>query len=168
MSFKEWINNIIKEGHLCESYEQKVKSSSTKLSLMRLCLDANGASYLCEMDSLGYQLPYETILKEFGNYINGRYIAAFHNENGNGYTSTLYCCYTDDSKINIETTLTTILGCKSDLYIKENDFVKIYADRNCELTIHCPKSARCIINYWNGAKIVVKDSDNNVELERLE
>lgn len=154
MSFNEWIKKVIETGNLCGGYTDKVHEAKSKKKLMDVCLDSNGASWLPEMQAKGMPLPYETILKEFGSYINGRYKAEFKNEKGHGYTSSIYCCYAEDECL-IDTTLTTMLCCNTDVYIRENDFVKIYADKNCELHISCPDSSRCIVEYWEGAKIVV-------------
>lgn len=153
MEFYEWLNTCIKTGNLCDAYKDKALDAKSKLALMRLVLDSNGSSYLCEMQAKGYPLSYETINKLFRAYINGRYIAEYNNGKGNGYTSCIYCCF-DQSDIEIKTTLTTILGCTCDVWIGENDFVKIYADKNCNLMIHCPKTSRCIVEYWDGAKII--------------
>lgn len=157
MEFHEWLNSVIKSGNLCDAYKDKALDAKSKLALVRLCLDSNGASYLCEMQAKGYPLSYETICSKFRSYINSRYIAEFKNEKGNGYTSCIYCCFSDSSDINIETTITTILGCKSDIWVRENDFVRIYADSNCDLAIHCPKTSRCIVEYWDGANIRLLD-----------
>lgn len=154
MSFFMWINKVIQSGNLCADYEDKVRDSKSRKQLLDIVLDANGVSYLQEMQAKGMPLPYEIIHKEFGSYINGRYKAEFKNEKGHGYTSSIYCCYAEDECL-IDTTLTTMLGCNTDVYIRENDFVKIYADSNCELHISCPISSRCIVEYWDGAKIIV-------------
>lgn len=164
MSYKEWMQKVIETGNLCGNYQDKVNEAGSKLALMRIVLDANGSSFLSEMQSMGLELPYETILKEFGNYINGKYMAGYHNERGNGYTSRMYCCYSDDDKIMIDSTLTTILGCKTTIYIADNDFVHIFADTNSELSIVCPKSSRCIVEYWGKSKIDKNRSEGYVEL----
>ena len=155
MDFNTWINKVIESGNLCGEYKDKVDDAKSKLQLMRIVLDANGVSYLCEMQAKGMPLSYETINKDFRSYINGRYKAEFKNEKGNGYTSSIYCCYAED-EVLIDTTLTIMLGCNTDVYVRENDFVKIYADKNCELHISCPPSSKCIVEYWDGAKIVVQ------------
>lgn len=157
MTFNEWIQEIIGSGLLCGEYTSKVDDAKSKKRLMDIVLDANGVSWLCEMDAKGMPLPYETILREFKGYINARYIAEYKNEKGNGYSSALYCCFSDSSDINIETTLTTVLGCKADVWVGANDFVKIYADKNCQLMIHCPETSRCIVEYWKGAKVEVDE-----------
>lgn len=164
MQFKEWINEIIKTGILCGNYTDKVNGALSKKRLMDVCLDANGASWLPELQAKGFGLPYETILTEFKGYINGRYVAEYKNEKGHGYASTLYCCHHEDDKIEINTTLTTLLGCRTKIFIKENDFVRLYVDKNCELVITCPQSSRCIVEYWKGAKIEVLGNHEKVEL----
>lgn len=159
MKFKEWLDRIIDAGLLCGAYQDKTLDAKSKKHLMDVVLDSNGVSYLCEMQAKGYPLPYETILREFGNYINGRYIAEFKNDKGNGYTSTIYCCYSDTDTIEIKTTATTILGCKSKVRIAENTFVVIYADTNCELEVMCPESSRVSLHCYGDAKITLSQED---------
>ena len=154
MDFKTWINKVIESGNLCGEYKDKVDDAKSKKQILDIVLDANGSSFLQEMQAKGMPLPYETINNEFRSYINGRYKAEFKNDKGNGYSSSLYCCYAEDELL-IDTTLTTMLGCNTDVYIRNNDFVKIYADKNCELHISCPESSRCIVEYWDGARIFV-------------
>ena len=154
MEFHEWLNTCIKTGNLCDAYKDKALDAKSKLALMRLALDSNGSSYLCEMQAKGYPLSYETICSKFRPYINGRYVADFKNDKGNGYTSCIYCCF-DESDIEIKTTLTTILGCTCDVWVGKNDFVKIYADKNCKLMIHCHETSSCIVEYWDGAIVEV-------------
>lgn len=154
MRFQDWISEIIKSGLLCSEYANKVDDAKGKSRLMDLCLDSNGVSFLCEMGAKGMPFPYESILREFKSYINGRYIGRYYNKGGKlGYTSSIYCCFSDSDRIDVQTTLCTILGCKSEVYISENDFVKLYVDSNCELAIHCPITSRCIVECWGNAKI---------------
>lgn len=163
MTFDEWVNTAIESGCMCEGYSNMVSSAKSKLQMMRIVLDANGIGYLQEMQENGHSLPYETILSEFKRYINGNYIAEFRNERGSGYTSTMYCCYSDGNRIDVVTTLATFLGCSNvELHIAENNFAHIYLDKNCDVSIHCPISARCIVDYWDGA--IVRCSDKNVIL----
>lgn len=162
-NFKEWLALLKENGLLCDVYCDKVDNAKSKLELVRCCLDANGANFLQEMQAAGFPLPYEVICSVFHSYINGRYIAEFKNERGSFYNSSIYCCF-DDSDIEINTTLTTLLGCSTEIYIKDNDFCKIYVDRNCEIIVNCPLSSRCIIEYWGDAKIQVKGNVEKVEL----
>lgn len=166
MKFNEWLNSVIGAGLLCGNYRDKALNAQSKINLMNIVLDANGASYLCETQSKGFALPYETITKEFKSYINGRYIAEYKNDKGNGYTSTIYCCYCDSDDVHIKTTSTTFLGCKTTIHIKPYDFVQIYADSNCELKIICPESSRVKLDYWGNAKITFNDNCGRIDLKK--
>lgn len=160
MRFSEWINKIIESGLLCEAYTDKVEEAKSKKRLMNIVLDSNGQGWLPEMQAKGMALPYETIVTEFKSYINGRYKAEFSKGDRVFYTSCLYCCY--DDSVDVDTTATVLLGCKCDVNIKDWDFVKLYVDTNCDITINCPENARCLIESWGNAKISVnsRKSDN--------
>ena len=47
MEFYEWLNTCIKTGNLCDAYKENALDAKSKLALVRLGLDSNGASYLC-------------------------------------------------------------------------------------------------------------------------
>lgn len=161
MKVVDWLNKVIDSNILCEGYCEKVKKAKGKKSLMDIVLDANGSTWLCEMDAKGNPLPYEYIESEFGSYINGRYKADFGK-----YSSSLYCCYSFDDMI-IDTTVTTFLGCTTKVIIQENSIVNIVADKNCDLSIRCPQTSRCIIDCWGNAKIDVLCLNNeNVKVIR--
>lgn len=167
MTFSEWINKVIDSGNLCAEYTVKVKSAKSKRALMDICLDSNGSKFLQEMDSKGFMLPYETIMKEFGSFINGRYVAEYEGRNRAKYTSVLYCCY-DESLCEVETTIITLLGCNTTLKLKENSYTFVYADKNCNLVIDCPQSARCKVERWGGATIDVIGCESNVDIKSFE
>lgn len=168
MKTTEWIENIIKNGALCGNYTDKVNDAKSKLQLFRLCCDANGANFLMEMQEKGLPLPYETITKEFASYINGRYIAEYKNEKGNGYTSKLYCCF-DGNPIEVDTTLCSVLGYSGSIIVKKNNFAKIYLDKNCNVTIALEDGAKAIVEYWKGSTIAHNLGDaNNKRLQLIE
>ena len=163
MDFKNWLQSVIKSGNLCDVYKDKALDAKSKVALMKLCLDANGCSYLCEMQAKGYPLSYETIEKEFKAYINGRYIGEYKNDKGNGYTSAIYC-NVDDVEVN--TTLSVLMGCNCDVWVGNNAFVKIYADSNTKIALHRPVTSRCFIECWGDAKVDYVDVDGKVEIIR--
>ena len=164
MDFENWISNIIESGNLCSGYTDKVLNAQSKLQIMRTVLDANGISWLQEMDAKGMPIQYRIILSEFKNYINGNYIAEFRNDRGSGYSSAIYCCFSDGNRIDVTTTLLTMLGCGGglELHIAENNFCHIYLDRNCDVKIFCPESARVIVDMWKGAKCSVHGNEDRV------
>lgn len=156
MKFTDWIDNIIESGNLCDEYIEKVRKAISKKQIMDIVLDANGQTFLCEMQNKNIGLPYETIINEFGNYINGRYIATIDNK----YTSTLYCCYGMGNEVTIESTITIFLGC-SNLHIKipSNQRCELTFDRNCNnIVIDCPKTSIVYLNDYsdNGVKVKKK------------
>lgn len=169
MDFENWISNIIESGNLCSGYTDKVLKAQSKLQIVRTVLDANGCSWLQEMDKKGMPLPYSVILSEFKNYINGNYIAEFRNERGSGYSSAIYCCFSDGNRIDVTTTLLTMLGCGGgiELHIAENNFCHIYLDRNCDVKILCPESARVIVDMWEGAKCSVHGNKEKVLIKKI-
>ena len=165
MTFKEWIDKVISSGNLCDEYTNKVYDAKSKKALMDLCLDPNGVKFICEMDEHGITLPYETIKKEFGAFLNARYVAEYTSKNGVSYTSSIYCCYEEDECI-VGTTLVTMLGCKTTIVMNDNDYVKIIADKNCDLTIKCQESTRCSVEYSDGANISVVGCEKNVRVRK--
>lgn len=163
MKTTEWIENIIENGALCGNYTDKVNDAKSKLQLFRLCCDANGANFLMEMQEKGMELPYEVITTDFASYINGRYIAEYRNEKGNGYSSCLYCCH-DRDNIFVDTTLCSVLGYIGRIVIAKNNFAKIYLDKNCDVQIELQDGSRAIIEYWKGAKVEVLNMHDKVQL----
>lgn len=166
MKFNDWITSVMASGNLCEEYSHKVENAMSKKDLMDIILDANGVSYLLEMQEKGIGLPYEIIHDEFGSYINGRYIGTHKNEKGHGYTSKIYCCYTDSEIITIDTTATILLGCVNKIKVKENMVAKIYADNNCDIEISCPKSSYITIECSKNALVSISCCHENVQLIR--
>lgn len=165
MRFREWIDSV--NSNVCSQYKSRVINSHSKEDFIKLALDVNGGYFLCDMTQKGYGLPYTTILKDFKNYINGNYIAEFTPKK-HSFTSTMYCCYADNDSINISTTHTLILGCKSKIIIQPYDYVHIYADKNCDLDIYCPNTSNAHVEYWEGAKIQINNSNGKVSLTKHE
>lgn len=163
MKTKEWLSNIIENGALCGNYTDKVNDAKSKLQLFRLCCDANGANFLMEMQEKGLPLPYETITTDFASYINGRYVAEYKNEKGNGYNSCIYCCHERET-IFVDTTLCSVLGYTGRIVVARNNFAKIYLDKNCDVQIELQDGARCIVEYWKGAKVEVLNMHDKVQL----
>lgn len=160
-----WLDEIYSLGLLCQEYNDKVNSSKSKVDLVRVCLDANGCKFLMEMDEKGHGLPYDFICKNFGPYLNGRYIAEYTTKRGGRYNSSVYCCYNDDECL-VETTIVTMLGCKTTIVMNDNDYVRIIADKNCDLIVKCQESTRCLVEYSDGAKVSIVGCEKNVRVRK--
>lgn len=159
MKTTKWINGLIERGLVCDKYKDKIAKALSKKQIMDVFLDANGIPFLCEISSGGDALPYEVILSEFKSYINGRY-SSCHGEIGHEYTSAVYCCYSDSNGLDIDTTQTLFLGCSLNVNVKPNDYVRIYLDKGSDIRIHCPESAKCIVENWGGMASVIGAVEN--------
>ena len=145
-TFEGWLYCIRESGNLCNEYCDKVDNSLSNKQLVDICLDANGVSFLPQMEAKGTPLPYEVITRRFGSFINGRYTAQHETSKGKYYTSSIYCCF--QGNINAETTLLTLLGCDCSVLVKDNHIIQIYCDKNTELDICCPTTSKAIVHYW--------------------
>lgn len=163
MTFREWINNLMSVGLLCEDYTDRVNSALSRKQIADIGLDANGISYICRMAQKGYPLPYETLLKEFKNFINGKYIyESKPNDRGYSYKTEMYVCCSDS--IDVRTTSIALLDCKTKLNLKEYAVVNIHVDKNCEIEINCPLSARCRVYLYGDAKVNILNNAEKVKL----
>ena len=161
-TFEQWIERIVSCDDLCASYYDKVNKSVSNKALMDIVTDANGMSFLPQMEAKGTPLPYEVITKRFGSFINGRYTAKHETSKGKYYTSSIYCCF--QGNINAETTLLTLLGCDCSVLVKDNHIIQIYCDKNTELEICCPSTSKAIVHYWGKEP----EYSGNVELVKEE
>lgn len=146
-TFEEWLNEVISSGNLCEEYIEKLNNAVSNKQIMDIMMDANGISYLPEMERAGIPLPYDIIHNRFGNYFNGNYIAEFRNDKGNGYNSKIYCEYKED-EIIADITLLCVLGYTGTIKIEQNNFCEIYLDSKCDVKIKCPNTAKVIAHHW--------------------
>lgn len=109
--------NALRLG-LCGEYKAKWDVARDKKDLMGIALDSNGVEWVCQMADAGV-LAKETVLSDFGEYINGKYI-----RNKGGYTSEMYVCY--NGAITLRTTLLVVMGGDVDVFIPENSIGRIY------------------------------------------
>lgn len=154
----KWVSDLSKSDNICLQYYDKIKKAKTKKRIVDIAIDSNGCSFLCDMESKNMLIPYSHITSIFSSFINGNY-TSFHGDKDRGYTSSIYCCYQGD--IDVKSSLVTLLGCKANVYVKENSVVQIYADRNCEISVGCPSSSKAIVHYWGNRE---PEYSGNVEL----
>lgn len=150
MTTNDWLKQIQEAGLLCDEYTDKVELAMNKTQLIDLAFDANGISYIPEMQAKGYPIPYDTIIKEFGSYINGRYV-----RDKNGYTSALYCKYA--KPVILEETLTCFLGCKGiNITVPDYYICEIFLDAECDVKLYLGTDSFVRVNMWKGAKLNLK------------
>lgn len=168
MDFFDWINKkIIGNGLLCEEYTERVRNAKSRKELFEICCDANGLKFIPEMANNGHPLPYDVILDEFKNFINGKYVATIKSSNGDSYTSAIYC--KEELDLNVETTGLCLLGCRGTLHLKTHDFAYIVVDGKSHIKIDVPNGAEVKIIAYGDATIDVSDeSINNVKIKWVE
>jgi len=157
MTTNDWLKQIQEAGLLCEEYTDKVELAMNKTQLIDLAFDANGISFIPEMESKGYALPYESIISEYGGFVNGRY-----KRSKDGYTSSMYVLCEDD--VEVDTTITCFLGCKCWVILPEFSFREIYLDKNCVVKLSVPSNSRVSIHTWEGAKIDFSGCSGDVKV----
>ena len=163
MTFREWINNLMSVGLLCGDYTDRVNSAFSKKQIADIGLDANGISYVCRMAQKGYPLPYETLLKEFKSFINGKYVyESKPNDRGYTYKTEMYVCY--DGFIDVRTTALALLGSKARLNLREFAVTDVHVDENCDIEIECPLSSRCRVYLYGDAKVNILNNSEKVKL----
>lgn len=158
MDIHEWFEEIIDSGNLCEEYTSKYHNSRSKKQLVDLALGGRGITYLCEMRDKGYGAPYEMLTRQFAPYINGKYV--FTSAGEHPYTSVIYVSYEGD--IEAHTTAITLLGCNVAINIHDYTCVHLFVDGGSHVTINCPLTSRCYVDYWNGATFEYDDTKANV------
>lgn len=103
---------------LCDTFAQKWDNCRSKRQFFDLACDINSLSYLAETIAKGIGLTPDFITREFGQFINGRYIMS------DGYSSCIYCRYKGDE---------ITVGTSAILVIDYNGLIRIPSNRPCEL-----------------------------------
>ena len=115
------------------------------------------------MAQKGYPLPYETLLKDFKSFINGRYVYESQpNARGYTYKTEMYVSYSGE--IDVRTTAIAILGCNVRLRLKEYAITDIHVDENSSVEIDCPLSSRCRVYLYGDAKVNIINNSEKVKL----
>lgn len=105
---------------LCDTFAQRWSNCKSKKQLYDLACDINSLSYMAEMIAKGYGLSSDYLVKEFGQFLNGK---CTYKSREDGYTSQMYCQY-DGSEIEVKTTALLLIDVHN---------VRIVADRICEI-----------------------------------
>lgn len=165
MQTLDWLNSIIEQGKLCDTYTEKVDVAKSKKQLADIGLDYNGASFLCEMADQGMPLSYEVLKKEFRAFINGRYYSENDTANGKVYTVGLWCQY-EEPEVTVNTTVATFLDCDLNVIIPNNHYAILFVDSNCNLRIFCGSGSICKVNVWGDANIENPENNNKIKITK--
>lgn len=120
MTVNEWVELIQRNGGVCNDYMRKLNAVTNKTEMFRVLCDVNGGAWLFELHANGVQIPIESFLKEFKNYVNGKKVVDYPK----GYSSKFYCRYKDENfPIEADTTLVYLLECMdADIVVPKNHY----------------------------------------------
>lgn len=170
MQCLDWIKNeIIANDLLCRQYAQRVAGAHSKRQLFDMLCDANGVSFLPEMSAKGHATPYDLLIKDFGQYLNGRYKAEIKGQASDsvGYTSAIYCRCPRVDKITVDTTLACFLDCDSTVRIPPYNVARLCVDANSKIRIDCPRNAVVTVEYWcDDRNIEIVNGDGKIKMRK--
>ena len=166
MRLNDIIQTAIDSGKVCDHYLSSLREASSLKDVMDILMDVNGLDWLSRnsvIDSLDLRDELYNLCPKF---INGRYIAEFKNDSGNGYTSALFVGprkfgewkdEDDYMEIEAKSTILCLLRVHGQVAIPQNAFVEIHADHDTSVMVRLEKDAKCIVNV-KGKGLVLFDS----------
>lgn len=113
---------------LCGQYKTMWDACRNKKDLIDMAIDANGVEFMADSIEFGWGLPKEYLMKEFGDFVNGKY-----QRNKGGYKSRMYVGYEED--ITIDSTITLLVGCKGKIIIPCSMVASIYVCGGCDIDV---------------------------------
>lgn len=113
---------------LCGQYKTMWDACRNKKDLIDMALDANGVEFMADSIAFGWGLSKEYLMKEFGDFINGKY-----QRNKGGYKSRMYVGYEED--ITIDSTITLLVGCKGKVIVPCSMVGNIYICGGCDIDV---------------------------------
>lgn len=127
IDYKTFYDNALRHN-ICSDYKQKWSRAANKKQALDLALSVQGADFMCRSIKEGWGISAEMLKRDFGNYINGRYVYT-----DDGYSSVMYCLY--DGEINVDTTLLTLIDCRCKITIPKERICEVYAVGNQKIAI---------------------------------
>lgn len=164
--WKQWLEQKIRDGHVCTGYTRKISEAMCKADFFNLCLDVNGMNFMGLMSATPGGLPYEDIKREFSRYINGQYEATFKNDtDGLYYTSSMYMGMRGE-EMTVCNTCTLLLDCR-DCVVKIPEFsiCCVYVDSKSKIEVKCPLNSIVYVEVFGSGEAYSMTS-KNVEIIR--
>lgn len=169
MKTLDWLNFVESEGKVCADYTDRIKDAKSKKDLFDFACEIGGAKFLMSMQNKGCGLSMDTIKEEFKNFINGKCKPVLKSRNSDDtYTSSFYCDYNED--IEVDTTVTVLLGCCSKIKVKDGNVAIIIADNSAHYCVeHNPSRSQVLIfgGYITNEGTIRKEQDERRNKELL-
>lgn len=170
MKLKEIIELAVRECDVCDGYRERLKGASTLKDVMDILMDANGIEWLCFQSQFLKLDSRDVLLRLAPAFINGRHVASYVNEKGNGYTTAIFVGEKGEKArdVEVDSTIACFMRMSAHVYIRKNSFVRIYADKDSAITLHLAKDARCEVNVGGNGIVLIdgKSESSNVLINR--
>ena len=164
MTVQQWIDSAMRGGNVCNDYMRKWKAAETKAEKFRVICDVNGGEWLFDLDNKGVQLPIESFVEEFYNFINGKQYVEYPK----GYTSKFYCRYVGVKDIVANTTIVYMLDCQ-DTCVRVPSYLypSLLLSKTCkDIRITVEKDARVNLTVFGDAECQLEGDTSKVKIER--
>lgn len=143
MTVNEWIELIQRQGGVCTDYMRKLKAVTNKTEMFRILCDVNGGAWLFDLHAKGVNLPVDSFLTEFRNYVNGKKSVDYPN----GYTSKFYCRHVGE--IVADTTLVYLLECMdADVVVPKNRYPTLILSDGSQAEITLEEGTRLNVELY--------------------
>ena len=165
MSVNEWVELIQRQGGMCNDYMRKLNAVTNKTEMFRVICDVNGGSWLFELHARGVQIPIDSFLKEFSNYINGKKVMTYPNDYADKkYSSKFYCRYQEENfPIKADTTLVYLLECKdAKVVVPMNHYTTLILSHGTNADIKMLDGTRLNLELYGDAKYNIEGDKSKI------
>ena len=147
---------------LCEKYKDKWDSCKDKKELIDLVLDSNRVEFLADAMTFGWGVSSEFILREFSDFINGRY-----QRKKDGYTSELYV--KPRGVIRLRSTITVIVSGSANVIVPYGFIGKVYVSgHGGSLTFCCYGGSIDLFVYGKNSQRAVTEYATSLKVNRMD
>lgn len=156
MTVNEWVELIQRQGGVCNDYMRKLKAVSNKTEMFRVLCDVNGGAWLFDLHAGGVQIPIDSFLKEFANYINGKKVVDYPS----GYTSSFYC--RTEEAVFASSTIVYLLECKDiRVFVPMNKYPTVVLSHGSDVEIVMCDGSRLNLELYGDAKYTLVEGDKS-------
>ena len=160
MKTREFIQHLLDADLICSLYKDRVAEAHSKSAIAEMVADANGGEFVCSMIAHGNELDYEDAEEYFKHHFNDRRIFEY----AEGYTSQVYCNWSED-RILVKTAQVTLLGCTDvDVFVPSHSCAVINIDPNTTARISAAGGSRVACVYWGEPPVVEGAGARHVKL----
>lgn len=132
--------------------------------MFRVLCDVNGGAWLFDLHASGVQIPIDSFLKEFANYVNGKKVVEYPN----GYSSKFYCRYQDENfPIEADTTLVYMLECKDvKVVVPMNHYPTLILSHGTSADIKMLAGTRLNLELYGDAQYTIDGDKSKVRITK--